>query len=588
MATPAASPEPLVRSDERFGPRKAVVDAGLVTVEMCPAGFALMLNVSNNGIGVYTLKRLKEGQDLQISFLLPGSVQRIDCTGQVRWAMGDHAGLQLRNIDQRCFSKLQTWIASLPAVAAAPNPVSLRREFPVLDEQVRAMEKHITEDNLPRDQALQFLVLRMIDVTKASGAAIAVREAGEMVCRASAGLAPEVGVRIASTSGVTGECIRSGKLIYCEDTEHDPRVDREACRELNLRSSLIVPVMHEQKVSGVLELFSPSPAAFSANHRWLAQRLAEVTAQVAHGVAKKPAPAAPSQIAAPTPQVAPTIPPKPTAPANTKRVAQGRKMVEAVQPAPQPVAPAPVVKPELALAEPAAKRYIRVLLFVAALVAVSVAVLLMVRSRAKTPAPTRSAAPLQPITSPSAATAPVATAPSLKEQVHASREAQREKRAVAETPSAPKPMMLARSEGGVKASAPVQAPVEAPMVHLGPTADLKDVPVPVAVPILTETPQLKRAAAITGGVLIHRVDPTYPRLALQKRIEGDVVLQAHIAKDGTIARVRQIKGSPVLGGPAIAAVKQWRYEPFKRDNIPLEMDSTITIQFHIPQSAWTR
>src|SRR3954464_8902414 len=112
MATPAATPERLVRSDERTGPRKAVVESGLITVEMCPAGFGLMLNASNNGIGVYTLKNLQAGDDVQVSFLLPGSVQRIDCSGQVRWALDSHAGLHLTHVDERCVSVMEKWVST--------------------------------------------------------------------------------------------------------------------------------------------------------------------------------------------------------------------------------------------------------------------------------------------------------------------------------------------------------------------------------------------------------------------------------------------------------------------------------------------
>src|ERR1700750_2207131 len=137
MATPARSPERLLRSDERAGARKAVGDSGLITVEMCPAGFGLMLNVSDHGIGVYTLKSLQAGEEVQVSFLLPGTPKRIDCAGEVRWDSNSHAGLRLRHADPKTGSDLGRCISTLPALPAPENPSSHRREFPALDEQVR-------------------------------------------------------------------------------------------------------------------------------------------------------------------------------------------------------------------------------------------------------------------------------------------------------------------------------------------------------------------------------------------------------------------------------------------------------------------
>ncbi len=87
----------------------------------------------------------------------------------------------------------------------------------------------------------------------------------------------------------------------------------------------------------------------------------------------------------------------------------------------------------------------------------------------------------------------------------------------------------------------------------------------------------------TGGSLVHRVEPVYPRTTREQHLQGDVLLQAHIAKDGHVVSVRRVKGNPVLASAAISAVRQWRYEPFLRDNLPQEMDISVSVRFELPQ-----
>jgi TonB family protein len=569
MATPAASPERLVRSDERTGPRKAVVESGLITVEMCPAGFGLMLNVSHAGIGVYTLKNLKAGDEVQVSFLLPGTVNRVDCAGQVRWAFDSHAGLHLKRVDDRCVANFRKWITALPTISSAADAAGLRRQFPSLETQVEGMESHIADEGLQRDGAVQFLANRLLDLTSASGAAIAVREAPEMVCRASAGLAPEIGVQISSSSGLTGECIRSGKMIYCEDTELDSRVDREACRELNLRCSLIVPVTHDQEVEGVLELFSPRAAAFGEDHRWLAQRVAEIVAHIAHGASHR----APVATPAPQPELKVATTPVTAAVASQPSVEHASPLKS--EPLPEPLRVTP-----LDLYDTSSSGHLRLWLMLAFVFAL-VLVVILVRHSSKAPSVSLpSQAPAQPAAQAPASSTPAAEKGLRVRESHPSAEPQRA-RDVDAPETVETPIVVPR---GQAVSSSDNAPVEAPTVEFNQSANLSGVPVPV----ITDMPQLKVSAVITGGSVIHREEPNYPTLALRRRIEGDVILQAHIAKDGTVASVRQVKGSPVLGGAAIAAVRKWRYEPFKRDNVPQEMDSTITIQFHIPKPTWLR
>ena len=98
-----------------------------------------------------------------------------------------------------------------------------------------------------------------------------------MICRASAGQdAPGLGARFSIGSGFSGECVRTGQLLRCDDSETDPLVDRDNCRRLGIRSLIAVPIRWEDSVIGLLEVFSPEPYAFNTNHPIVLKRLAEI------------------------------------------------------------------------------------------------------------------------------------------------------------------------------------------------------------------------------------------------------------------------------------------------------------------------
>jgi transcriptional regulator with GAF, ATPase, and Fis domain len=106
---------------------------------------------------------------------------------------------------------------------------------------------------------------KAVEVTGATGAAIALKEAGGMICLASSGAtSPELGVPMSAQSGLSGECVRSGRTLVCLDTESDPRVNRMAARSLCARSMVVVPMQQNGSVVGVLEAFAPQAGAFDS------------------------------------------------------------------------------------------------------------------------------------------------------------------------------------------------------------------------------------------------------------------------------------------------------------------------------------
>jgi protein TonB len=103
--------------------------------------------------------------------------------------------------------------------------------------------------------------------------------------------------------------------------------------------------------------------------------------------------------------------------------------------------------------------------------------------------------------------------------------------------------------------------------------------------IATATPKLaapptKISSGVTEGQVVHQVAPVYPPSARRARIEGTVVLQAVIAKDGSVESVHSLSGHPLLIQSAIDAVKQWRYKPFYLNGSPIEAETQISVKFN--------
>ncbi len=102
---------------------------------------------------------------------------------------------------------------------------------------------------------------------------------------------------------------------------------------------------------------------------------------------------------------------------------------------------------------------------------------------------------------------------------------------------------------------------------------------PVAVPRVATPQRIRVSQGVTQGMIIRRVQPAYPPLARQARIQGPVVLQAEIGKDGSIQNLRLISGHPMLAPAAIEAIKQWKYKPYILNGEPVEVETTITFNF---------
>jgi putative methionine-R-sulfoxide reductase with GAF domain len=166
------------------------------------------------------------------------------------------------------------------SLSPAPNPpilIDSRPKRPLDSSTERssseAKQRELTAigavlDGLARPAVVIEEVLRIIAeksavIMDATGAAIVLQEKGEFVCRATHGQAMPLGSRMDTSSGLSGECIRMGSAVRCDDAEVDPRVNAEACRSLNVRSVAAVPVVCGGEILGLVEMFSSRAHAFS-------------------------------------------------------------------------------------------------------------------------------------------------------------------------------------------------------------------------------------------------------------------------------------------------------------------------------------
>jgi periplasmic protein TonB len=84
---------------------------------------------------------------------------------------------------------------------------------------------------------------------------------------------------------------------------------------------------------------------------------------------------------------------------------------------------------------------------------------------------------------------------------------------------------------------------------------------------------------IMEGNLILRVQPDYPSLARQVRVQGQVVLRAMISREGTIEKLQVLSGHPMLVQAAVDAVRQWRYRPYVLNGEPVEVETEVKVNF---------
>ncbi len=279
-----------------------------------------IVDISEDGVAIQCHSPLELKKRVELCLDLADCAEHIYTTGQVVWSNASgRAGLHFSELSPESLSRLREWLfvnvmagvangeaeigtqGASTYVPAPPNYTDTLAAVTAIQRQVEALGS-----DLPA--ALQLIAERAQTLVRASGAAIALAESDAefMSCRASSGAdAPPVGARLEVGSGFSGECVKSGTLLRCDDTEVDTRVDRESCRALGLRSILAAPVRRNEKSIGIIEIFSGQANQFSESDGSVLQRLAEtIVAAVNRAVPSEDLP----QLGAakPSPQFAPT------------------------------------------------------------------------------------------------------------------------------------------------------------------------------------------------------------------------------------------------------------------------------------------
>ena len=111
---------------------------------------------------------------------------------------------------------------------------------------------------------------------------------------------------------------------------------------------------------------------------------------------------------------------------------------------------------------------------------------------------------------------------------------------------------------------------------------ISSTPTPTAiVPKLEPVKRIRISQGITQGMVISKIEPRYPKIAIAARVTGVVLLKAVISKEGEIKELQVVSGHPLLVPAAMDAVKQWRYRPYLLNGEPVEVETNIIVTFQI-------
>jgi GAF domain-containing protein len=241
------SGEPLSR-ERRRNRRELVIGRDIVAVSIGPGRTSgLILDVSEAGMGIQAFSPLKAGIREQLRWRFTSDDHWIVVTGEIAWSnTTDLAGVRFLDIADEDRAQISRYLQSSIAGASPSAGAGV------------TIETHLCTE-------LHALLERTQTVTWARGAAIAVAFGDQFLCRASTGVAPKLGATIDMEKGLSAECLRTGEMAYCDDSDNDSRVDAELCQELGLRSAIAFPVKTAGRVIGVLLCLWSQPGGYTDN-----------------------------------------------------------------------------------------------------------------------------------------------------------------------------------------------------------------------------------------------------------------------------------------------------------------------------------
>jgi len=261
-----------------------------------------IVDISEDGVALQCHWPLEVDSRLNLCLDLADCPQQIFTTGEVVWSNDSgRAGIRFSSLPSDSLSRLREWLFVNVMAGVANSEVDLSIPFPSQQHAtsrpnytdtlaaVTAVQRQVEALGSDLSAALQLTAERAQVLVRASGAAIALSDDDPkyMICRASSGPdAPPVGSRLHIGSGFSGECVKRGTSLRCDDAETDDRVDRESCRALGIRSILAAPVRVADKSVGLVEAFSAQPNTFTEADGRVLQRLAETVLDAANRAAR--------------------------------------------------------------------------------------------------------------------------------------------------------------------------------------------------------------------------------------------------------------------------------------------------------------
>jgi len=413
--------------------------------------------------------------------------------------------------------------------------------------------------DLAMDLALQMVLHEIVDracvSTAGTGAAIALYHDGELICRASHGTtAPPLGSRLDLGVGLSGECMRTGRIQLCNDVQTDLRVDFEVCSQWGVHSVVVLPLLRAGKITGIFEVLSSRPSAFGEGDIGRLEALADRILKNLERAAELSAPPAKAErLSSGSDHVAdPQL-------LEGGQAERGRRWTD--------IATWALAIVVLACVGWLSLRVVQRLAWQKAAVPRPAAGVKSSATAVKTSANSSTANNDAAVGSRTSSSSPVALSkPAARNRSDASRSAEHTASRAAEG-------SLRVYENGRE------------VFHMPPSAVSAEAPTETGVvpasSVQTEK-VLELSASAAEADLIYRVEPEYPEEARLQGIQGAVVLEVHIRPDGGVEQVKIVSGEPVLASAAMTAVRQWRFTPRQVDGQPAEMQTTITLNFRLP------
>ena len=473
-----------------------------------------------------------------------------------------------------------------------------------LAEDMAALREQLGTDGLDLDAFLDQIVKHARALTCANGAAIALRQGSAILCRARCGqTSPPLGAQLDADFGISGECLRTGKALRCEDSERDLRLDPEVCRQLGLRSIAVVPIFEWTTVAGILEVFATHPHAFDDRHLDILQQLAELVTTVSRRVTQENQDIISEGILRPTDGPSQAVH---GAELNSYGLPSASERLRnwAAPIASRQNYAAAITRLKRWTAPIASRRY-----YAAAIAIFALAGLLAIL-RWKPWSTTERTAVASTKTRPQAETVPASATPMETRSRLNGAQATAVGRNVASrptvspTPSDPASNSQAQNVALVQ---PMSGTDENKSIIVVPSpsrqtrdrvvpAEAEEPTAPIVIGVtsgqdanvlgnsLSVQPNLPNMVSqgISGGLLERKVQPIYPVEARSKRLQGPVILQAVIDEFGNVRNLRTVSGDSILARAAMDAVRQWHYQPYRLNGQAVKMPTQITVNFTLP------